>query len=87
MRQAHEKSQPTLDQLAAQILLSNRSQGQKQRLLKGLAAEVTAAVHKTHECPQCGSTSPKEDNGLPSSDFDYSLLCPDCGESWSPNAG
>jgi hypothetical protein len=85
MRQAHANSQVSFDQLAVQVLLSKGSQAQKQRLLKELSAQVTAAVHKTHACPDCGSTAPKEDNGIPPSDFDYSLLCLDCGESWSPN--
>jgi hypothetical protein len=48
-------------------------------------AKVTVSVQMRHACPDCGSTAPKEDNDLPQTDPEYSLLCPDCGESWSPN--
>lgn len=75
----------TLDQAAVAIMLSDRPQATKVRALRALSEEVTRAVHKQHECPECGSTQPKDDNQLPADHFDYTLLCPECGEQWSPN--
>jgi len=86
MPPASRKTELTPDQLAIDILLSNRTQERKQQLLTGLANEVTAAVHLAYPCPECGSTRPKETNELPSTDYEYSVLCLDCGQSWSPNA-
>lgn len=77
----------TPDAMAVEIMLNPELTGaEKQRRLTALAQEVTAAVNGG-SCPECGSMAPKEDNGLRPTDYEYSLLCPDCGESWSPNAG
>jgi predicted RNA-binding Zn-ribbon protein involved in translation (DUF1610 family) len=73
------------DAVAVEIMLHPKlSQEEKQRRLTALAVEVKIAVNGGR-CPECGSTAPKEDNGLKPTDFDYGLLCPECGESWCPN--
>lgn len=73
------------DQAAVRIMLSDRPQAEKARLLGAMSKEVTAAVHMRQPCPFCASDCKKEDNGLKPTDPDYSELCLDCGESWSPN--
>lgn len=60
-----------------------RVEGVKGATMKALALNLTDDA-----CPKCGSTKDThEDNGRPTTAYDYTLLCMPCCHQWSPNEG
>jgi transposase-like protein len=75
-----------LNRIAVRIMTGNKTPAQKQAALTALAKIVLEKVAGVCECPECGARKAHEDNGYPTTHYDYTLLCTDCGMQWCPNA-